>query len=126
MLNSVVIVANLTRDPELRYTPSGAAVCNLGLACNRSYKPAGSDEYKKETCFISAVVWGKRAENCSNSLKKGSPVFISGRLQSRSWEKDGQKRSTIEIIAEDIQFLDRTGEEASLPEGPEPGESADA
>jgi single-strand DNA-binding protein len=119
MLNVIAIVGNLTRDPEVRFTPNGTAVCNLSLACNRRYKAAGNEEYKEEVCFVSAVVWGKRAENCGQQLHKGNPVFITGRLQSRSWEKDGQKRSTIEIVADDIQFLNRTKEGTSPEEAEE-------
>jgi len=105
MLNKCLIIGNLTRDIELRYAPSGQAVANINIASNRSYK--SGDEWKEDVCFITAVIWGKRAENCANQLKKGDPIFVEGRLQSRSWEKDGQKRSTIEIVAEDIQFLTR-------------------
>jgi single-strand DNA-binding protein len=98
--NKVVIIGNLTRDPELRYTPQGTAVCNLGLAINTGYKD------KKETCFINAVAWQKTAENCSQYLAKGRPVLVEGRLQSRNWEdQQGNKRSVIEIVAENVQFL---------------------
>jgi len=106
MLNVIAMVGNVTRDVEVRYTASGQAVATIGLACNRSYK--SGEEWKEDVCFVNAVVWGKRAENCGEQLKKGTPVFITGRLQSRSWEKDGQKRTTIEIAVEDIQFLNRT------------------
>ncbi|HGJ67176.1 TPA: single-stranded DNA-binding protein [bacterium] len=104
-LNKVFLIGNLTRDPELRYTPSGTAVANFGLATNRKYK--GQDgEMKEETCFVDIVTWGKTAENCSNYLSKGRPVFIEGRLQFRSWETDdGQKRSKLDVIADRIQFL---------------------
>lgn len=112
MLNKAIIIGNLCKDPELRYTPQGTAVCNLRLACNRVWKDK-SGEKKEEVCFITAVVWSKRAENCSQYLKKGSPVLIEGRLQSRSWDKDGVKQYTIEILAENIQFLDRTKEGTS-------------
>ena len=106
MLNKVIMVGNITRDIEVRYTASGQAVASIGLACNRSYK--SGDDWKEEVCFITAVLWGKRAENCASQLHKGDPIFIEGRLQSRSWEKDGQKRTTIEIAVKDIQFLNRT------------------
>ncbi|HOD03081.1 MAG TPA: single-stranded DNA-binding protein [Clostridiales bacterium] len=106
MLNLVCIVGNLTKDLELRYTSSGKAVVSMGIACNRSYKVG--DEYREEVLFINIIVWGKRAENCVNQLHKGDPIFVEGRLQSRNWEtKDGQKRTTIEIVADDIQFLNR-------------------
>jgi single-strand DNA-binding protein len=116
MLNVVILVGNLTRDVEVRSTAQGTSVATLGLACNRQYKPEGSTEYKEDVCFINAVVWGKRADNCAQHLHKGSPVFITGRLQSRSWEKDGVKRSTIEVVVETIQFIDRTEEGTSQPE----------
>ena len=107
MLNKVVLVGNITRDIEVRYTATGQAVASIGLACNRSYK--SGDDWKEEVCFITAVLWGKRAENCASQLHKGDPIFVEGRLQSRSWEtKDGQKRNTIEIVVDDIQFLNRT------------------
>jgi len=115
MLNKIIVVANLTKDPELRYTPNGTAVCNLRLAINRKYK--SGEEFKEETCFITAIVWGKRAENCNQYLHKGNPIFIEGRLQSRSWDgKDGKKQYATEIVAENIQFLDRTKEGTSQEE----------
>ena len=114
MLNKVIMVGNITRDIEVRYTASGQAVASIGLACNRSYK--SGDDWKEEVCFITAVLWGKRAENCASQLHKGDPIFIEGRLQSRSWEKDGQKRTTIEIAVEDIQFLNRVKEGTSKEE----------
>lgn len=109
-MNKVIAIANLTKDPELRYTPQGTAVVNLRLAINRKYK--SGEETKQETCFITAVAWGKLGENCNQYLLKGSQILIEGRLQSRSWEKDGQKQYAIEIVAENIQFLSRKKEEA--------------
>lgn len=104
-LNRVFLMGNLTRDPELRYIPSGQAVLNFSLAVNRNYV-AQSGEKKQETCFVRVVVWGRRAEVCNEYLRKGAPVFVEGRLQSRSWEApDGTKRSTIEVVAESVQFL---------------------
>jgi single-strand DNA-binding protein len=104
-LNRVLLIGNLTRDPELRYIPSGTAVATFTLAVNRVYK-AQSGEKKEETSFVRIVVWGRRAEVCGEYLSKGSPVFVEGRLQSRNWEsQDGQKRSTIEVIADNVQFL---------------------
>jgi len=104
-LNKVFLMGNLTRDPELRYIPSGTAVTSFTIAVNRIYNsPAG--ERKEEVCFVRVVVWGRMAEVCGEYLSKGSPVFVEGRLQSRSWEApDGQKRSTIEVIANNVQFL---------------------
>ena len=104
-LNKVLLIGNLTRDPELRYTPSGTAVVNLRMAVNRRYKDR-MGEMKDETCFITVVAWDRQAEVCNQYLSKGRPVFIEGRLQSRSWENaDGQKRSVIEVRAERVQFL---------------------
>jgi single-strand DNA-binding protein len=103
--NKVLMIGNLTKDPELRYTPQGTAVVNLRIASNRKFRDR-NQELKEETCFVTAVVWDKQAETCNQYLKKGSPVFIEGRLQSRSWEDNtGQKRSVIEIRAERVQFL---------------------
>ena len=113
MLNKVAIVARLTKDPELRYTPQGTAVCNLRLASTK-YSKAKDGSKKEETCFITAVVWNKRAENCNTYLKKGSNIFVEGRIQSRSWENaQGVKQYAIEIMTEDIQFLDRVQEGTS-------------
>ncbi len=104
-LNKVFLIGNLTRDPELRYIPSGSAVATFTVAVNRVYKTQ-TGEKKEQTSFIRIVVWGRRAEVCGEYLSKGSPVFVEGRLQSREWEaQDGQKRSTIEVVADNIQFL---------------------
>ena len=103
--NRVFLMGNLTRDPELRYTPNGTAVTKLGIAVNRRYKTQAG-EVKEETAFITVVVWGKQAETCSQFLSKGRPVFIEGRLQSRSWEtQDGPKRTVLEVNASRVQFL---------------------
>ena len=106
-LNKVFLIGNLTRDPELRYIPSGTAVATFTVASGRSYTSA-SGEKKEETCFVRVVSWARQAELCGEYLTKGSPVFVEGRLQSRNWETpDGQKRSTIEVVAQNIQFLGR-------------------
>lgn len=104
--NKVLLMGNLTKDPELRYTPQGTAVVNLRLAVNRKFKDR-NQELKEETCFVTAVVWDKQAETCNQYLHKGSPLFVEGRLQSRSWEdaSSGQKRSVIEVRVERVQFL---------------------
>jgi len=110
-LNKVLLIGNLTRDPELRYIPSGTAVANFGLAVNRAYTNQ-EGEKKEDVCFVDIVTWGKTAENCANYLTKGRPVFIEGRLQYRSWETDdGQKRSKIEVVANNVQFLGGRREE---------------
>ncbi|MCK5215342.1 MAG: single-stranded DNA-binding protein [Candidatus Omnitrophica bacterium] len=104
-LNKVFLIGNLTRDPELRYTPAGVAVANLGLAVNRRFRDK-SGELKEDVCFLTVTVWDKQAEACCQYLQKGSPVFVEGVLQSRSWEtNEGQKRSTIDVRAERVQFL---------------------
>ncbi len=104
-LNKVFLIGNLTRDPELRYIPSGSAVATFTVAVNRVFK-SQAGEKKEQTSFIRVVVWGRRAEVCGEYLSKGSPAFVEGRLQSREWQgQDGQKRSTLEVVADNIQFL---------------------
>jgi single-strand DNA-binding protein len=122
-LNKVLLIGNLTRDPELRYLPSGQGVTTCTVACNRRYV-SQTGEKKEEVSYIRVVIWGRRGEVCNEYLKKGSPVFVEGRLQSRSWEApDGTKRSTIEVIASDVQFLSRGGRDGErggeLPAAPE-------
>ncbi len=102
--NRVELIGNLTRDPELRYTPSGAAVSTFSIATNRTYVVDG--EKKEDVDFHRVVAWNKLAELCSQLLKKGTRVFVSGRLQNRSWEgQDGQQRQTTEIVIEDMIIL---------------------
>ena len=106
-LNRVFLIGNLTRAPELRYTPSGTAVADLRLAVNRNYTTQGGEK-REETCFLTVVVWGKQAESSGEYLDKGSPVMVEGRLQTRDWEtKDGQKRNVVEVVAERVQFMGR-------------------
>jgi len=110
-LNKVFLIGNLTRDPELRYTPAGVAVANLGLAVNRRFRDK-TGELKADVCFLTVTVWDKQAEACCQYLKKGSPIFVEGVLQSRSWEtSEGQKRSTIDVRAERVQFLGKFSSE---------------
>lgn len=112
-LNKVFLIGNLTRDPELRYIPSGTAVSTFTVASNRVYN-SSAGEKKEEVCFVRVVTWARQAELCGEYLKKGSPVFVEGRLQSRSWETpDGQKRSVLEVVAQNIQFLGRVGRGAA-------------
>lgn len=102
--NRVELIGNLTRDPELRYTPNGAAVCTFGIATNRTYLQDG--ERKEEVDFHKLVAWNKLAELCNQLLKKGNRAFVSGRLQTRSWEgQDGQSRQVTEIVIEDMILL---------------------
>jgi len=102
--NKVVLIGNLTRNPELRYTPSGTPVANFGLAVNRRFKQA--DDQKEEVCYIDIVVFGKQAEHCGQYLNKGDGAIIDGRLQQRRWETDdGQRRSKHEVVAQSVTFL---------------------
>lgn len=113
-LNKVLLMGNLTKDPELRYTPQGTPVGNLRLAVNRRFKNK-NQETKEETCFITVVVWSKQAEICNQYLHKGSPLFVEGRLQSRSWEDaSGQKKSVIEVLAERVQFIGRPEQRSAV------------
>lgn len=105
-LNLVVIAGRLTQDPDMRTTPSGTPVCNIQLAVNRRYKNR-QGEWVEEPTFIGAVMWGEMAERCKDRLKKGSPVLIHGSLRSSSWEREGQKRSRIEILVNRIQLLEK-------------------
>ena len=130
-LNRIFLIGNLTRDPELRYLPSGQAVTTFTVAVNRVYT-AATGEKKADTSFIRVVVWARRAEVCNEYLRKGSPVFVEGRLQSRSWEaQDGTKRSSLEVVANNVQFLGRGGsreaavEPIQLPEEPIEGDAAE-
>jgi single-strand DNA-binding protein len=105
--NKVFLMGNLTKDPELRYTAGGAPVANLRMAINRVYQ-SQSGEKKEDVCFVTVVVWRKQAEAAGEYLKKGDPLFVEGRLQSKTWEtEDKQKRSSMEVVAERIQFLNR-------------------
>ncbi|MBP7088369.1 MAG: single-stranded DNA-binding protein [Candidatus Omnitrophica bacterium] len=126
--NKVLLVGNLTKDPELRYTPSGVAVTTLRLAVNRSFKDRGG-QTQKDTCFVNVVVWSQMAEVCNQYLQKGRQVFIEGRLQSRSWKNsEGQNRSTIEVVASRVQFMPQGArqEEQEIDLGEEPEEVADS
>lgn len=102
--NQVTLMGNLTRDPELRTTPNGQSVCSFSLALNRSYKGADGN-WQEATDFVDVVAWGTLGERVNQYLVKGRPVLVSGRLQSRSWEQDGQKRSKVEVVANDVTFL---------------------
>jgi len=125
-LNKVLLIGNLTRDPELRYTPQGNAVCTFGLATNRSWQPAGSEERREETEFHRVVSWNKLAELCAQLLTKGRKVYVEGRLQTRSWQApDGAQRQVTEIVIDDMRILDSkrvtetVGEVSELPIGDE-------
>ena len=106
--NKVILIGNLTRNPELRYTPSGTPVASLGLAVSRRYKQG--DELKEEVCFVDIVVFGKQAEHCGQYLSKGNGIIVDGRLQQRRWEtEDGQKRSKHEVVAQTVTFMPKRG-----------------
>jgi single-strand DNA-binding protein len=117
-LNKVFLIGRLTRNPELRHTPSGTAIASFGIAVNRYWK-GQSGEKKKEECFVTINMFGKRAEVINEYFSKGNPIFIEGRLRFQRWEtKDGQKRNTLRVVAEDFQFLGKTrkGEGTDIPE----------
>ena len=107
--NQVILMGNLTRDPELRQTPNGSNVCSFSLALNRSYKGADGN-WQEATDYIDVVAWGPLGERVAQYLSKGRPCLVNGRLQSRSWEQDGQKRSKVEVNAQDVTFLGGPGE----------------
>ncbi len=130
-LNKVLLMGNLTRNPEIRYTPGGSAVCEFGMAINRRFMQANGQE-KEETCFVDITVWGKQAESTSRFVQKGSSVFIEGRLVFDQWEEKetGNKRSRLRVYAERVQFLDRRDpsgaprqEDGSQPSAPQGGYS---
>ena len=103
MSSNVTVVGNLTRDPELRYTPAGAATCQFGLAVNRRWQNRQTNEWEEATSFFNVVAWREMAENAGESLTKGARVIVTGRLEQRSWEsQEGEKRSKIEVIADEI------------------------
>ena len=110
--NKVILIGNLTKNPELRYTPSGTPVASFGLAVNRRYRQA--EDLKEEVCYIDIVVFGKQAEHCGQYLGKGHGVIVDGRLQQRRWETDdGQKRSKHEVVAQTINFLPKRQDQAA-------------
>jgi single-strand DNA-binding protein len=122
-LNKVLLMGNLTRDPEVRYTPKGTAIANLGLAINRVYT-TDSGEKKEEVTFVDIEVWGRQAETAGQYLAKGRPVFVEGRLRLDSWDdkETGQKRNKLKVVGERIQFLGapRTGANAEFKDAPPP------
>ncbi|GAC1390635.1 MAG: single-stranded DNA-binding protein [Candidatus Saccharimonadales bacterium] len=107
--NQVILMGNLTRDPELRQTPNGQNVVSFSLALNRSYKDS-SGEWQEATDYVDVVAWAQLAERIAQYLSKGRRAMVVGRLQSRSWEQDGQKRNKVEVLANDVTFLDSRGE----------------
>lgn len=124
-LNKVMLIGNLTRDPEMRYTPQGAAVCTFGVATNRSWTTE-SGEKKEDAEFHNIVAWNKLAEICSQLLKKGRKVYVEGRLSTRSWQgQDGTQKQRTEVVITDMVILDkRTDEVGGEVDIPEPGVQA--
>jgi single-strand DNA-binding protein len=114
--NQVVLMGNLTRDPELRQTPGGNSVCSFSLALNRSYKAADGN-WQEAVDYIDVVAWGPLGERVAQYMTKGRPCLVSGRLQSRSWEQDGQKRNKVEVNASDVTFLGGPGDGGSSSAG---------
>lgn len=121
--NMVVLMGNLTRDPELRTTPNGQSVCSFSLALNRSYKNADGD-WQEATDYIDVVAWAALGERAAQYLSKGRAALVNGRLQSRSWEQDGQKRSKVEVVAQDVTFLGGPGGGAAVGAATEPTPAA--
>jgi single-strand DNA-binding protein len=125
--NRVLLMGNLTRNPEIRYTPSGTAVADLGLAINENFKNKAG-ETVEQTCFVDVVVWGRQAETSAEYLQKGSSVFVEGRLQLDQWEnQQGEKRSKLRVRADRVQFLGSPGkgtEFSAAPAASAPQEAA--
>src|SRR5436853_231757 len=120
--NKVILLGNLTRDPEVRYTPKGSAVADLGIAVNRQYT-LENGEKREEVTFVDVTFWGRTAEVAGEYLKKGRPVFIEGRLQLDTWDdkQSGQKRSRLKVIGETMQMLGSRGGAGDTGGGSEPG-----
>jgi len=118
-LNKVFLMGNLTRDPELRYSPNGTPLCEFRMAINRRFT-TGDGESREETCFVDVTMWGRRAEVISEYFTKGSPIFIEGRLKYDTWETANGRRSKHSVVAEDFQFIGPGAPADSPPEGAEP------
>lgn len=119
VFNKVILIGNLTKDPELRYNPSGKAVTTLSIAVNQRPRKGG-EKSNDDTSFFDVVVWEKQAETCANYLSKGSGILVEGRLQQRRWETDdGQKRSKVEVVASNIQFMPKRQPGGSDPDAGE-------
>jgi single-strand DNA-binding protein len=121
-VNKVMLLGNLTRDPELRYTPQGSAVCEFALAMNHSYTNKQSGQKVDEVSYIDIVAWGRTGEICAEYLKKGRQVFVEGRLKQDRWESpEGKKMSKIRVIAENVQFIGARPAGQGGPAGPDAG-----
>lgn len=124
-VNKVMLLGNLTRDPELRYTPQGSAVCEFALAMNYSYTNKQSGQKVEEVSFIDIVAWGRTGEICAEYLKKGRQVFVEGRLKQDRWESpEGKKMSKIRVIAENVQFIGGRPGGPGAPAAPDAGAAA--
>jgi len=127
-INRVVLVGNLTKDPELRTTPGGTSVCKLRLAVNTRRKDQ-SGNWTDKPNYFDITVWGQQGENCATYLQKGRPVAIDGRLEWREWESEGGKRQAVEIVADSVQFLGSRGDgdngQRFTPESDVPADTAD-
>jgi single-strand DNA-binding protein len=124
-LNKVFLLGNLTKDPEIRFTPQGKPVGDLRMAVSRRFKGANGED-REETCFVNVVVWGPQAQSCGDYLRKGSPVLVDGRLQYEEWEKDGKKNSRLRVVAERVQFMGGPKSGAEFRDGPRPASAPDA
>lgn len=120
-LNKVILIGNLTRDPEVRFTPKGTAVCDVSIAVNRKWRDEQSNT-QEEVTYVEIAVWGKTAENCGQYLKKGSSACFEGRLQLETWDDKttGQKRSKIKVVAEQVQFLSSPNREGGQQSSQQP------
>jgi single-strand DNA-binding protein len=114
--NRVTLLGNLTRDPDMRYTPSGTAVASFGLAINRRFRQG--TETKEEVCYVDITAFGAQAEAIGTYLSKGSPALIDGRLRWHQWEKDGQRQSKLDVVADTVQFLARREDRTAADEMP--------
>lgn len=121
-LNKVMLIGRLTRDPESRSLKSGSSVVSFGMAVNRTYTKQESGERVEETCFLDLEAWGRQGETIARYMKKGSQIYVEGRLKLDTWEKDGQKQSKLRIVVENFQFLDSRGGGGGGGEGAEGGE----
>jgi len=122
MFNRIILIGNLTRDPEVRQTPGGTAVATISIAVNSKYKQG--DDTKEEVLFINAVVFGKQAESCGQYLAKGNPVLVEGRLRERKWETEGVQKSKFEVIASNVRFLPKREPRQARSEDSAHGEDA--
>lgn len=115
MYNRIILIGNLTKDPELRYTPTGTAVASFRIAVNTRYKQ--SDQQREDTLFIGVVTFGKQAETCNQYLTKGKSVLVEGRLQERRWASEGKQHSKFEVISQNVRFLSGRDGSPAEPQG---------